>query len=146
MAIHAFHPGWLSDQDVKELPKTVDNVTARLVEISKKQERRIMKFENVTSHLLEMNKEHPGRIAMFGNITARLSEIIKEQERQIVSNFEYKVVRHLAVSAKRTCFELLVLLGHLLLLLFLFSWETQQANYGLITGNPKYFIDCCLNE
>ena len=28
----------------------------------------------------------------------------------------------------------------------LFYWETQPANYGLITGNPKYFINCCLNE
>ena len=24
--------------------------------------------------------------------------------------------------------------------------ETQQTNYGLFTGNPKYFISCCLKE
>ena len=42
--------------------------------------------------------------------------------------------------------ELCVLLLLLLLLLLLFYWETQQANCGLITGNPKYFINCCLNE
>ena len=82
----------------------LSNITIRLLEINEQQEERNVEFDNVTARLLEMNKQQKERNVQYENITAHLSEIINEQERQIVSNFEYKVVRHLAVSAKELAY------------------------------------------